>query len=95
MGRDILESECSRLSDVGQSGVNLSNRLRELLEEELLDRVFVVGTSPRLEQHGILGSEVMKWETSIRRTNNGLEEKFLFGEHFGGKYGMIVPEDSE
>ncbi|MCH83065.1 hypothetical protein A2U01_0003879, partial [Trifolium medium] len=48
MSRDVLEVECSRLSDVVRSGMNLSNKLWELLEENLLDRVFVVGTSLRL-----------------------------------------------
>ncbi|MCI86419.1 hypothetical protein A2U01_0107700, partial [Trifolium medium] len=48
MGRDILESEFSRFSDVVRSGVNMSNRLWELLEEELLDRVFIMEMSLRL-----------------------------------------------
>ncbi|MCI41832.1 hypothetical protein A2U01_0063066, partial [Trifolium medium] len=48
MDRYVFESEYSRLSDVVQSGMNWSNKLWELLEEELLDRVFDVGTSLRL-----------------------------------------------
>ncbi|MCI63844.1 hypothetical protein A2U01_0085101, partial [Trifolium medium] len=48
MGRDVLEVECTRLSDVVRSGMNLSDKLGELLEEKLLDRVFVVGASLRL-----------------------------------------------
>ncbi|MCI59145.1 hypothetical protein A2U01_0080400, partial [Trifolium medium] len=48
MGRDVLESEYSRLSKVARSGANLSNRLWELLKEKLLDRLFDVGTSLRL-----------------------------------------------
>ncbi|MCI61253.1 hypothetical protein A2U01_0082510, partial [Trifolium medium] len=48
MGRDVLEVECSRLSDIVRSGMNLSNKLWEPLEEKLLDRAFVVGASARL-----------------------------------------------
>ncbi|MCI65967.1 hypothetical protein A2U01_0087225, partial [Trifolium medium] len=48
MGRDVLESECSKLSDVGWNGMNRSNKLWDLLEEELLNQVFIVGTSLRL-----------------------------------------------
>ncbi|PNX88600.1 hypothetical protein L195_g044706 [Trifolium pratense] len=35
--RDVLEVDCSRLSSIVRSGRNLSNKLRELLDEELLD----------------------------------------------------------
>ncbi|MCI75571.1 hypothetical protein A2U01_0096840, partial [Trifolium medium] len=45
MGRDVLELECSRLSDVVLSRMNGSNKLWELLEEEWLKQVFVVETS--------------------------------------------------
>ncbi|MCI48456.1 hypothetical protein A2U01_0069699, partial [Trifolium medium] len=48
MSRDVLESECSRLSDDVRSGMNLSNMLWELLEEKSLDRVFIMGMSLRL-----------------------------------------------
>ncbi|MCI80499.1 hypothetical protein A2U01_0101770, partial [Trifolium medium] len=46
MSRDVHESELSRLSNIVRSGVNLSNRLWELLEEEWLKQVFVVEASP-------------------------------------------------
>ncbi|MCI47593.1 hypothetical protein A2U01_0068835 [Trifolium medium] len=49
MSRDVLEVDCSRLSDVVRSGTNWSNKLWELLEEKLLDQVFVVEASLRLE----------------------------------------------
>ncbi|MCI85603.1 hypothetical protein A2U01_0106882, partial [Trifolium medium] len=48
MSKDVLESECSRLSDDVRSGMDWSNKLWELLEGELLDRVFDVRTSLRL-----------------------------------------------
>ncbi|MCI96212.1 hypothetical protein A2U01_0117512, partial [Trifolium medium] len=48
MGRDVLEAKCSRSIDVFRNRVNLSNKLWELLDEELLDQVFVVGASLRL-----------------------------------------------
>ncbi|MCI38415.1 hypothetical protein A2U01_0059643 [Trifolium medium] len=59
MGRHVLESECSRLSDDVRSEMDWSHKLWEQLEEKLLDRVFGVGTSLRLEFseviHGMRG----------------------------------------
>ncbi|MCI39283.1 hypothetical protein A2U01_0060514, partial [Trifolium medium] len=48
MGRDVLESECSRLSEDIQSELDWSNKMWELLEDELLDQVFAVEMSLRL-----------------------------------------------
>ncbi|MCI94617.1 hypothetical protein A2U01_0115915, partial [Trifolium medium] len=48
-GRDVLEVECSRLSNVVRSGMNVSNKLWELLEEKLLDQVFVVEASQEID----------------------------------------------
>ncbi|MCI21963.1 hypothetical protein A2U01_0043134, partial [Trifolium medium] len=45
--RDVLEWECSKLSDVDWNGMNWSNRLWVLLKEKLLDWVFDVGTPLR------------------------------------------------
>ncbi|MCI06754.1 hypothetical protein A2U01_0027814 [Trifolium medium] len=36
------------MSDAVRSGMNMSNKLWELLEEKLLDQVFIVGASLRL-----------------------------------------------
>ncbi|MCI36122.1 hypothetical protein A2U01_0057344, partial [Trifolium medium] len=44
-GRDVLEAECSGVGDVVRSGMNWSNKLRELLEEKLSDQVFGPGAS--------------------------------------------------
>ncbi|MCI42640.1 hypothetical protein A2U01_0063877 [Trifolium medium] len=35
MGRDVLEEKCSRFGDVVRSGMNWSNKLWKLLDEEL------------------------------------------------------------
>ncbi|PNX74263.1 hypothetical protein L195_g030179 [Trifolium pratense] len=48
MNRDVLEVDCSRLSSVVRGGRNLSNKLRELLDEGSLDQVFVGGATLRL-----------------------------------------------
>ncbi|MCI31093.1 hypothetical protein A2U01_0052304 [Trifolium medium] len=48
MGGDVLESECSRLSDDVRSRMDWNNKLWELLEGELLNRMFDVETSLRL-----------------------------------------------
>ncbi|MCI00588.1 hypothetical protein A2U01_0021608 [Trifolium medium] len=54
----------------------------------------------------ILISDTMEWEaldvvvrtwrvrTSGRQTDNGLKVEILFKEHYGGKYGMVIPERS-
>ncbi|MCI19375.1 hypothetical protein A2U01_0040531, partial [Trifolium medium] len=59
------------------------------LEQQVVEiiRRGVMGPSVRcgdVTGTGILISDTTKWGTSRRRTDNGLEEKFLFGEHFGG-----------
>ncbi|MCI26531.1 hypothetical protein A2U01_0047727, partial [Trifolium medium] len=64
--------------------MNRSNKLWELSDEELLDRVFVVGTSLRLWKALDVVVRTSGVGTSGCRTTNGLEVKFLFGEHFGG-----------
>ncbi|MCI79411.1 hypothetical protein A2U01_0100682, partial [Trifolium medium] len=40
IGRDVLEAECSGVDGVVRSGMNWSNKLRELLKEKLSDQVF-------------------------------------------------------
>ncbi|MCI29701.1 hypothetical protein A2U01_0050910, partial [Trifolium medium] len=37
MRRDVFEAECSRVDDVVRSGMNLDNKLWELLEEKFME----------------------------------------------------------
>ncbi|MCI43684.1 hypothetical protein A2U01_0064922, partial [Trifolium medium] len=58
--RDVLEAKCSSSIDVVRSRMNLSNKLWGLLDEELLDQVFVVEASLRLVEYDEECSERME-----------------------------------
>ncbi|MCI95602.1 hypothetical protein A2U01_0116900, partial [Trifolium medium] len=56
MGKDVFEVD-SRFGNVCSERMNWSNKMLELLDEELLDQAFVVGASLRLVEHDEAYSE--------------------------------------
>ncbi|MCI90410.1 hypothetical protein A2U01_0111702, partial [Trifolium medium] len=62
------EVDCSRLSSIVRSGRNLSNKLRELLDEGLLDQVFVESADIDVKRKTVIGKTGETLCVESRRT---------------------------